>query len=84
MATIIICEKIPTSNPLRLFIEGLNKYTIKDKKYTIIAIAITTKRFGPSGSLKNTNITLDNKIAVTANITNGNFFDWKDMIVIIL
>jgi hypothetical protein len=79
MATIIICEKIPTSNPLRLFIGGLNKYTTKDKKYTIIAIAITTKRFGPSGSLKNRNIALDKRTAVTANITNGSFFEGKDI-----
>jgi hypothetical protein len=52
------------------FSDGVNKYTGNDKKYTIIAATATTNKFGPSGSLKNTNIILENMIDVTPNISN--------------
>ena len=64
-------------------VEGFNKYTAKDKKYTITAIPITTNKFGPSGSLKNKNITLEHTIDVTPKMSNGIFFDLKYMYVII-
>ena len=46
----------------------------RDKKYITTAITITTRRFGPSGSLKKANINLDNKIDVIPKISNGVFF----------
>lgn len=60
-----------------LFIEGLNKYIAKDKKYMIPAIPITTRRFGPSGSSKKKNIVREHTIAVMPKISNENFFDLK-------
>lgn len=58
-------------------IEELNKYIAKDKKYMITAIPITTSRFGPSGSLKNKNITLEHIIDVMPKISSEVFFDLK-------
>jgi len=55
----------------------LNKYIVKDKKYTIAAPTITTKRFGPSGSSKDKNIVLEHTIDVMPKITNEIFFDLK-------
>jgi hypothetical protein len=57
--------------------EELNKYIVKDKKYMITAIPITTSRFGPSGSLKHKNINLESKTDVTNKISNDIFFDLK-------
>jgi len=67
-----------------LFVEGLNKYTANDKKYIMAAIPITTRRFGPSGSLKNKNIILEHTIDVIPRISNEIFFDLKYMSVVIL
>lgn len=64
-------------------IEELNKYTVKDKKYTTSAITVTISKFGPSGSLKNTNIILEQTIDVMAKISNEIFFDLKYIVVII-
>lgn len=57
--------------------KGLNKHIAKDKKYIITAIPITTRRFGPSGSLKKKNITLEHTTDVIPNISSGIFFDLK-------
>ena len=50
----------------------------------ITAIPITTSKFGPSGSLKNKNITLEHAIDVIPKISNEVFFDLKYIFVIIL
>ncbi len=71
-------------NLLRSLIEELNKYAVRDSKYTTSDIPRTISKFGPSGSLKNTNNTLEHKIAVTAKIMNVVVFDLKYMFVIIL
>jgi hypothetical protein len=55
----------------------LNKYAAKDKKYIITAAPTTTKRLGPSGSLKSKNSIFEHRVAVTANINNEVFFDLK-------
>ena len=66
-----------------LFSEGLNKYVAKDKKYIATATPITTRRFGPSGSLKNKNIFLEHAIAVIPKISKEIFFDLKYIFLII-
>lgn len=59
--------------------EGLNKYAAKDKKYMTAAITMTTRRFGPSGSLKKKNIALENTIDVSARINSEVFFEMGDI-----
>ncbi|HYC83122.1 MAG TPA: hypothetical protein VEB60_01050 [Candidatus Paceibacterota bacterium] len=54
-------------------IVGLNKKLIKDKKYIIKAAPATTSKFGPSGSLKNENIILEQAIDVKPKISKGLF-----------
>jgi hypothetical protein len=54
---------------------------MEDNIKTIIAVPRTTKRFGPSGSLKNTNIILDKPSAVMAKSINEDFFDLKFIIL---
>lgn len=61
--------------------EDLNKYTPNDKKYMTDAMTTTTKRFGPSGSLKKKNIVLEHRIDVMAKITNEIFFDLKYIVL---
>jgi len=73
----IIWMKIANESLLRPTAEGINKYAPKDKKYRIAAIPVTTSKFGPSGSLKNTNIILEHASAVIANISSEVFFDVK-------
>jgi hypothetical protein len=46
----------------------------KDKEYIITAITVTIKRFGPSGSLKNENITLEHTRDVIPKISSEVFF----------
>jgi hypothetical protein len=65
-------------------LEELNKYTAKDRKYTIAAITVTTSKFGPSGSLKKKNIAREKIIAVIPNIINEVFFDLKYISIMIL
>ncbi|MHB1316459.1 MAG: hypothetical protein ACYCZW_01210 [Minisyncoccota bacterium] len=79
LVTSIDCMKIPNNNLLIPIIntEKLEKYIIKDKEYTITPIPITTRRFGPSGSLIKTNINLEIKTDVINNIINDIFFDLK-------
>jgi hypothetical protein len=60
--------------------EGLNKYIVKDKKYMIAAIPITTRRLGPSGSSKNKNSVREHTIAVTPKISSEALFDLKYII----
>ena len=67
--------------PVKDFDGKSNKYTDKDRKYTITAVIITTRRFGPSGSLKNKNINLENAKDVRAKITNEIVFDLKYIFV---
>ncbi len=70
--------QIATESLLTPFIlKGLNIYTAKDKKYTASARPTTTKRFGPSGSLKKKNSILEQMMAVAANIITEIFFDLK-------
>jgi hypothetical protein len=49
----------------------------------IVAATITTKRFGPSGSLKNKNIVLEQTIDAIAKISNEIFFEMRYIILII-
>jgi len=53
---------------------------VKDRKYIIAAITITTRRFGPSGSSKKKNIALEHAIDVIPKISNEVFFDLKYII----
>jgi hypothetical protein len=48
------------------------------------AITVTISKFGPSGSLKSANITLEHTIDVIAKISSETFFDMKYIFVIIL
>jgi hypothetical protein len=73
--TIIIWIKIANKSFLELGM--LNKYATKDKKNTITAVPITTRRFGPSGSLKNKNITLEQTMDVMPRIISEVFFDLR-------
>lgn len=59
------------------FSEGLNAYTAKENTYMIIAIRITTKRFGPSGSLKNKNIDREHITAVMLKMSSEILLDLK-------
>ncbi len=75
--------EIANKSLLVAVIGGLNKYTVKDKKYTISAIPITTTKFGPSGSLNNQNSTFEHAIDVTPKISNGAFLNLEYIFVII-
>lgn len=55
----------------------LNTYIINDRKYKIAAITVTTRRFGPSGSSKKANITLEHTIAVMPEMSREVHFDLK-------
>jgi hypothetical protein len=82
--TIIIWTKIIKKNLLRPIIDELNKDTVKDKRYTTIAITMTTNRFGPSGSFINKNIVLVKMIEVIPKINDGIFFEVRCMVDIVL
>jgi hypothetical protein len=69
--------KIACKNFLRPLIVEPNKYTVKDKKYRIIAITTTMSKFGPSGSLNDKNITLEHVRDVMPNISSEIFFEMK-------
>ena len=69
---------------LRPVIEGINEHTNTDAKYRTIAKTIIMSKFGPSGSLKDMNIVLEDAIAVNPRIINEAFFDVKCIFVIIL
>src|SRR5678815_3927662 len=71
--------QIANRSRLRL-VEGMNDHTIKDAKYRITANPVTTRRFGPSGSLKRKNNTLEHTRDVMPRISNEAFFDLKSMI----
>ena len=62
---------------LRPVVEGMNDHTIKDEKYRITAIPVTTRRFGPSGSLKSKNNVLEHTRDVIPRISNDVFFELK-------
>lgn|GEM_PF-3012289 len=57
--------------------EKLKKYAAKERRNTMAAAPTTTKRFGPSGSLKNRNITLEKTSDVIARIRSEIFSDLK-------
>jgi len=65
-------------------LEGLYRYAARDKKYMIIAKAVTIKRFGPSGSLKKKNRILEQMMAVTPNSISELFFDLKFIVEILV
>ena len=65
-------------------LDGLKIYTAADKKNIASARHVTIKRFGPSGSLKRKNSSLEQMIAVTANIINETCFDLKYKFVVLL
>jgi hypothetical protein len=75
--TIIIWVKIVHKSLLRVAAGGLNKYTTKDKEYTITAAPMTISKFGPSGSLKNTNIKRESTRDVKNKISNDIFLDLR-------
>lgn len=72
--------KMASKNFLKPVIEVSNRYTVKDKKYTISAIPMTTSKFAPSGSLKNRNSIFEHTIDVIPKINNEVFFDLKYMV----
>lgn len=74
--------EIANKSLLKPVVGELNRYTTKDKKYTITVVTITIRRFGPSGSLKNRNITLEHTIAVTNRIMSEILFDLRYIAVI--
>jgi len=53
----------------------LSKYAVKDRKYITAAITVTISRFGPSGSLKNANMALEHRIAMTPKIISEVLFE---------
>lgn len=59
---------------LRFVVGALKKCNAKDKRNTMMAATETTSKFGPSGSLKNTNITLEDTIDAAPKIINGTLF----------
>ncbi|WP_413667154.1 hypothetical protein ACEN9X_21865 [Mucilaginibacter sp. Mucisp86] len=63
---------------------GPNIYAVQDNKYTTTAAAATIKGFGPSGSLKKKNSSLEQTIAATAKITNEVFLVLKYKFVMLL
>lgn len=77
--------EIANKSLLELVIEELNKYTIKDSKYTTSAIPVTISKFAPSGSLKdrNTNNIFEHKRAVTAKSSKEIFLGLEYIMVII-
>jgi hypothetical protein len=66
---------------LRPVVEGMNDHTIKDEKYRIAAIPVTTRRFGPSGSLKSKNNVLEHTRDVIARISKDDFFELKSIFI---
>ena len=54
-------------------------YAARDRRYTTAAATVTMSKFGPSGSLKKKNMTLENTRDVVPNIINEVFFDLKYM-----
>lgn len=76
--------EIASRSLLRPVAERPNRYNGKDKEYIITAIPVTTRRFGPSGSLKNKNSALEHTIEVMPKISREVFFDLKCMFVSIL
>ena len=76
--------KIANQNLLRSVAEEPNTYAVRDKKYRIAAIPITISKFGPSGSLKSENSTLEHTMDVTPRISNKVFFDLKSIFAIIV
>jgi len=65
-------------------LNGPNTYTAQDSKNKASAKPPTIKRFGPSESLKRKNNSLEQMIAVTANIINETCFDLKYKFVVLL
>jgi hypothetical protein len=51
------------------------KYTTKDMAYMMPANTITMSRFGPSGSLNNENVILEQATAVMTKMSNEDFFE---------
>ena len=64
--------------PVKDKCKGLNEYIAKDKKYMMIAITETIRRFGPSGSAKRKNIVREERRDVMNKIMRS-FFE-GDMI----
>jgi hypothetical protein len=73
---------IATTNFLRS--EELGTYPSRDTTYSNTAAPITTTRFGPSGSLKSENSTLESTIAVTPKMRSDIFFDLEYIVVSIV
>ena len=73
--------QIANRSLLRPVVEGMNDHTIKDGKYRITAIPVTTRRFGPSGSLKSKNNVLEHARDVIPRISNDAFFELKYIFV---
>lgn len=77
------CMKIANKSLLEP-VEERREDSAQDARYMIVAIPITTRRFGPSGSLKNTNIARENIRAVTPRMSSEVFFDAVCMVVMVL
>lgn len=73
MVTIAIWIKIASKSFVRF--ERLDKYTIKDSRYTAPANTTTISKFGPSGSLKDKSSALENTSDSIPNISKEIFFD---------
>jgi hypothetical protein len=80
----ITWTKIANKSFFEPVVEMRDKYTGKDNRYTIAAVTKTISRFGPSGSLKNTNIALEQRMEVTPKMSCAVLLDLKCILVIIL
>ncbi len=79
----IIWMKTTNNILLKPAIEELKAYEVKDRKYTISAIPVTTSKLGPSGSSMNANSALEHMRDVMPRISSVVFLDLKYMLVII-
>lgn len=80
----ITWTKIANKSFFEPVVEMRDKYTGKDNEYTIAAVTKTISKFGPSGSLKNMNIALEQRIDVIPKMSSAVFFDFKCILQIIL
>lgn len=61
--------------------KDFHEYATSDSAYTIAPATTTTKRFGPSGSLKNENMARELSRAVIARMVSETFFDVKFIVL---
>lgn len=72
--------EIANKSLLKPVIERSNQYTTRDGNQTNSAITAIISKFGPSGSLKDTSIVLEQTKDVIPSIRSEIFFDLKYII----